>query len=178
MDKMNLIDEKTIGNHEENNSFNRFLIPHTHLSFAFGDDLFAQYAERFARFFGTPIFLILQTIIVFIWMAINFFGWTHFDEYPFILLNLAFSLQAAYAAPLILLAQTRQADRDKAHSEADALHREDLAKASEERQSLAVKQTELLVDMLKQNNKMTEEIKNLTERLETLTKEVHQKVIN
>jgi hypothetical protein len=54
----------------------------------------------------------------------------------------------------------------------------DLAKASEERQSLAVKQTELLVDMLKQNNKMTEEIKNLTERLETLTKEVHQKVLN
>ena len=175
---MNLIDKNNTNHQEKNNSFNRFLIPHAHLSFAFGDDLFAQYAERFARFFGTPIFLILQTIIVVIWMAINFFGWTHFDEYPFILLNLAFSLQAAYAAPLILLAQTRQADRDKAHSEADALHREDLAKASEERQSLAVKQTELLVDMLKQNNKMTEEIKNLTERLETLTKEVHQKVLN
>jgi uncharacterized membrane protein (DUF2068 family) len=54
-------------------------------------------------------------------------GLAHFDLYPFILLNLAFSLQAAYAAPLILLAQTRQADRDKAHADADAMHRETLA---------------------------------------------------
>ncbi|HWQ25432.1 MAG TPA: DUF1003 domain-containing protein [Chlorobaculum sp.] len=61
---------------------------------------------------------------------------TRFDVYPFILLNLAFSLQAAYAAPLILLAQTRLADRDKAHADADAQHREALAQASEQRRSL------------------------------------------
>ena len=110
-------------------------------------------------------------------MVINFVGWTHFDEYPFILLNLAFSLQAAYAAPLILLAQTRQAERDKAHSEADAQHREDLAKASDERQQLAVQQTALILEMLKQNTDLTETIKTLSEKLEVLTKEVHGKVM-
>jgi uncharacterized membrane protein len=158
-------------------AFNRFLLPHAHLTFAFGDDWFARKAEMFARFFGTPFFLILQTIVVAIWMVINFVGWTHFDEYPFILLNLAFSLQAAYAAPLILLAQTRQAERDKAHSEADAQHREDLAKASDERQQLAVQQTALILEMLKQNTDLTETIKVLSEKLEVLTKEVHGKVM-
>ena len=156
----------------------RFHLPHSHLSSAFGDDWFARKAEMFARFFGTPTFLIVQSVIVAIWMILNIMGWTHFDEYPFILLNLAFSLQAAYAAPLILLAQTRQADRDKAHADADALHREDLARASEERQALAAKQTDILVEMLKQNTELTEKVKSLTERLEALTREVHHKVLS
>jgi uncharacterized membrane protein len=104
-------------------------------------------------------------------------GFVHFDEYPFILLNLAFSLQAAYAAPLILLAQTRQSDRDKAHAEADARHREDLARASDERQALAAHQTQLVLEMLQQNTDMTETIKRMSERLEILTKEVHSKVM-
>ena len=82
----------------------------------FGDDWFALKAEAFARFFGTPMFLIAQTVIVAVWILVNIVGWWIFDIYPFILLNLAFSLQAAYAAPLILLAQTRQADRDKVTS--------------------------------------------------------------
>ena len=60
-------------------------------------------------------------------------GITYFDVYPFILLNLAFSLQAAYAAPLILLAQTRQAARDKTHADADAQHREALADSNEQK---------------------------------------------
>jgi Protein of unknown function (DUF1003) len=107
--------------------FFRFHRPHVHLHSLFGDDWFALKAEKFARFFGTPVFLIIQTVIVGVWMLVNMIGLTQFDVYPFILLNLAFSLQAAYAAPLILLAQTRQADRDKAHAEADALHREDIA---------------------------------------------------
>ena len=158
-------------------SFFRFHLPHQHLSSAFGDDWFAQKAEMFARFFGTPLFLILQTMIVAVWMTINFMGFVHFDEYPFILLNLAFSLQAAYAAPLILLAQTRQADRDKAHAEADAQHREDLAKASDERQALAAHQTQLILEMLKQNTDLTDEIRQMSERLEALTKEVHAKVM-
>ena len=155
----------------------RFHLPHVHLGSVFGDDWFALKAEAFARFFGTPVFLVGQTIIVALWILVNFVGWTQFDVYPFILLNLAFSLQAAYAAPLILLAQTRQADRDKAHAEADAQHREDIARASDERQALAAQQTTLLVDMLLQNTQLTETVKVLTERLETLTLEVHRKVL-
>ena len=97
---------------------------------AFGSDRFGMQAEAFARFFGTPRFLIVQTFVVAAWIVVNAFGLVAFDLYPFILLNLAFSTQAAYAAPLILLAQTRQADRDKVHAEADAMHREDIAAAS------------------------------------------------
>jgi len=168
----------TPGPKPDQEGFFRYHLPLAHLTSVYGDDWFALKAEAFARFFGTPTFLISQTIIVAIWIIVNVAGWTQFDIYPFILLNLAFSLQAAYAAPLILLAQTRQADRDKAHSEADALHREDLARASEERQSLAVSQTTLLVEMLKQNTELTQTIKTLTERLEVLTKEVHEKMIS
>ena len=102
----------------------RFHLPHRHLTAVFGNNWFALKAEAFARFFGTPFFLVAQTAVVAVWIILNAVGVAHFDLYPFILLNLAFSLQAAYAAPLILLAQTRQADRDKAHSEADARHRD------------------------------------------------------
>ena len=155
----------------------RFHRPHLHLSSAFGQDWFALKAESFARFFGTPFFLVAQSVVVAIWIGINVAGVTKFDVYPFILLNLAFSLQAAYAAPLILLAQTRQADRDKAHAEADALHREDLAHASEERQVLGAKQTALLVELMQQNTKLTEITKELTERVESLTAELHARLV-
>lgn len=157
--------------------FFRFHLPHAHLGNVFGGDWFALKAEAFARFFGTPIFLIGQTIVVGTWILVNMVGWVTFDLYPFILLNLAFSLQAAYAAPLILLAQTRQADRDKCHALADAEHREDLHRASEERQANAVKQTALLLEMVEQNTMLTETIKSLTERLEALTLEVHKSVV-
>ena len=79
--------------------FFRFHLPHVHLNSVFGDDWFALKAEAFARFFGTPVFLIGQTIIVALWIVANMVGFAQFDVYPFILLNLAFSLQAAYAAP-------------------------------------------------------------------------------
>ena len=151
----------------------RFHLPHAHLSSAFGDDWFALKAEGFARFFGTPVFLIGQTILVLLWMGANLAGWVSFDLYPFILLNLAFSLQAAYAAPLILLAQTRQADRDKAHSNADALHREDLHKVSEDRQLQMKKQTDLLVEMLHLNNGLTEQVGVLLKQNTALTQTVH-----
>jgi uncharacterized membrane protein len=156
----------------------RFHVPNLHLQSVFGDDWFALKAEAFARFFGTPSFLIAQTVIVAIWIFINVLGLTTFDIYPFILLNLAFSLQAAYAAPLILLAQTRQADRDVAHAVADAEHREALHSASEERSALAAKQTALLVEMVGQNTQLTETVKALAERVETLTLEVHKAVCN
>src|SRR5919198_3587664 len=115
----------------------RFHAPHLHLAPVFGSDWFGIKAEAFARFFGTPVFLVAQTLIVAVWIVLNVVGVTHFDLYPFILLNLAFSTQAAYAAPLILLAQTRQADRDKAHAEMDMKHQETLARAAVERQELA-----------------------------------------
>lgn len=155
----------------------RFHCPHTHLGSVFGNDWFALKAEAFARFFGTPLFLVGQTVIVAVWICLNVFGKWVFDAYPFILLNLAFSLQAAYAAPLILLAQTRQADRDKAHADADAQHRESLAKAAEERQLLAAKQAEQMMDLLRQNTQLTEMVKDLTQRIEVLTLEVHGKVL-
>jgi uncharacterized membrane protein len=147
----------------------RFHTPHRHLGSLFGDDWFALKAEAFARFFGTPMFLIGQTLVVAIWIIFNIAGPANFDLYPFILLNLAFSLQAAYAAPLILLAQTRQSDRDKIHAEADAQHREDIARLSEERQIAMAEQAALLVEMLRQNTRLTESIKNLTEKLEART---------
>src|SRR5271167_4413857 len=151
----------------------RFHRPHAHLSAVFGTDWFALKAEAFARFFGTPVFLIGQTVVVAVWILLNSVGVFIFDIYPFILLNLAFSLQAAYAAPLILLAQTRQADRDKAHAIADAQHREDLHRASEERELMAAQQQTLLLEMMRQNTQLTETIKGLTERVEQLTAEVH-----
>ena len=157
--------------------FYRFHLPHVHLASVFGDDWFALKAEAFARFFGTPLFLVSQTIVVAAWILINIVGWTTFDIYPFILLNLAFSLQAAYAAPLILLAQTRQADRDKATALADAEHRETLHRAAEEREQMAVQQTCLLVEMLKQNTALTETIKGLTERVELLTADLHRHIV-
>ncbi len=159
-------------------NFFRFHLPHLHLNSVFGDDWFALRAEAFARFFGTPVFLITQTIIVAIWILINVFGFATFDIYPFILLNLAFSLQAAYAAPLILLAQTRQADRDKVHAEADAQHREAIAQASEERAIVAAKQTAQLVELLRQNTELTEITQQLSKRIETLTLELHSKILS
>jgi len=156
----------------------RFHLPHLHLAPVFGNDWFALKAEAFARFFGTPVFLVAQTVIVAAWIGVNVVGLCKFDLYPFILLNLAFSLQAAYAAPLILLAQTRQADRDKAHAEADAQHREALANASEERQKLAADQTTQLVELLNQNTRLTEITNKLSERIEQLTIEMHSRVVS
>jgi uncharacterized membrane protein len=155
----------------------RFHRVHEHLHSVFGDDWFALKAEAFARFFGTPTFLIGQTVVVGAWIIANATGLVKFDVYPFILLNLAFSLQAAYAAPLILLAQTRQADRDKCHAEADAQHREDLARLSEERQAATAHQTALLVEMVQQNTQLTETVKDLTERVASLTAEVHKQLL-
>jgi uncharacterized membrane protein len=162
---------------ENDDHFFRFHLPHIHLNSVFGDDWFALKAEGFARFFGTPIFLIAQTLLVAIWILINVLGFAKFDIYPFILLNLAFSLQAAYAAPLILLAQTRQADRDKVHAEADAQHREAIAQASEEREMLAATQTAQLVELLAQNTKLTEITQQLSKKIETLTIELHAKMM-
>ena len=151
----------------------RFHYFHDHLTSAFGDGWFGVKAETFARYFGTPVFLAGQTLLVLIWVAVNAAGLTAFDPYPFILLNLAFSLQAAYAAPMILLAQTRQAERDKAHADADAQHREDLARAAARRQEEAAGQATLLLDLVRQNTTLTEAVKVLSERIQDMTVEMH-----
>jgi uncharacterized membrane protein len=83
-------------------------------------DAFGRFSEAIARTLGTGRFLFWQTVLVIAWIAFNTVGLVrHWDPYPFILLNLAFSTQAAYAAPLILLAQNRQDDRDRASIERD-----------------------------------------------------------
>jgi len=151
----------------------RFHRAHQHLDTTFGDDTFALKAEAFARFFGTPKFLGAQTALVLLWIGANLSGVVKFDVYPFILLNLAFSLQSAYAAPLILLAQTRQAARDKAQNDADAAHREDLARASIEQQQIAVDNSARLLQLLEQNTALTETTRQLSARIEQLTVEMH-----
>ena len=137
---------------------------------AFGDDPFGRTAERVARFFGTPQYILGQTILVILWIAMNttaLLGLVHFDKYPYILLNLAFSTQAAYAAPLILLASTRQADRDKAFSDrVDARH----TKAEQ-----AVKaETDKLYELLESNTTLTAQDKELTEEVARLTRAIHE----
>ena len=83
-------------------------------------DAFGNFSEAIARFLGTARFLVAQTVVVAIWITINVVAvGLRWDPYPFILLNLAFSTQAAYAAPLILLAQNRQAERDRQESDRD-----------------------------------------------------------
>ena len=145
--------------------YRRFLDECEHLAHPFGPGDFGQRAEAFARFFGTPVFLVGQTLVVATWILINAV-WSHaWDVYPFILLNLLFSTQAAYAAPLILLAQTRQADRDKAHAEADAKHREEVASVTLKRQELAGEGIDLLKQLLDENTRLTTQVEELTRQI-------------
>jgi uncharacterized membrane protein len=138
---------------------------HAELHGAFGTERFGAVSEKVARFFGTPQYIVGQTIGVVVWIALNgaaiSFRW---DPYPFILLNLAFSTQAAYAAPLILLAQTRQADRDKAHEEAAAKHREELATDQ--------------VRLLEENTALTEQVAKLSREIDRLTRSIHERVVS
>ena len=90
------------------------------LSLDVDPEAFGRFSERLARFMGTGTFLFWQTLFVVVWITINLAAASlRWDPYPFILLNLAFSTQAAYAAPLILLAQNRQTDRDRVQAEED-----------------------------------------------------------
>ena len=144
---------------------------------AFGEDAFGRRAEAAARFFGTPRYILGQTVLVIAWIAVNAVAvGLRWDPYPFILLNLAFSTQAAYAAPLILLAQTRQVDRDKAASDQLEAHREEVTKHMQRREAALKVETDELKAMLDSNTKLTQQDKDLTERIETLTREIHSRV--
>jgi uncharacterized membrane protein len=149
-----------------------------HAGSTFGDDPFGRFAERIARFFGTPQYIVGQTIVVIIWIIFNGYSiFVHFDPFPFILLNLAFSTQAAYAAPLILLAQTRQAERDKAHSDAIDEHREEVAQAGLQREQMIERRGDQLRELLESNTQITAETKNLAEQVEALTRQIHKRVV-
>jgi uncharacterized membrane protein len=141
----------------------RVNIPHG----AFGDDTFGRFAENAARFFGTPRYIVGQTIVVILWIAFNSVAlFHHFDPRPYIMLNLIFSTQAAYAAPLILLAQTRQADRDKIHGDMVEKKHTRLEEATD-------KATSEIVNLLNSNTSLTQQDKDLTEEVARLTKEIH-----
>jgi uncharacterized membrane protein len=140
--------------------------PH-HRHGAFGDDTFGRFAEKAARFFGTPQYIVGQTIVVAFWILLNSIALIHhWDPNPFIMLNLIFSTQAAYAAPLILLAQTRQADRDKVMAEkTDKRH-------TEIEQGVK-RETDRLLELLESNTTLTQQDKELTEQVAQLTREIH-----
>src|SRR5258708_8214859 len=119
---------------------------------AFGEDAFGRRAEAAARFFGTPKYILGQTVLVIAWIAVNAVAvGLRWDPYPFILLNLAFSTQAAYAAPLILLAQTRQVDRDKEALHQLEAHREEDSKTMQEREAPRKTETDELKQRLRPN---------------------------
>jgi uncharacterized membrane protein len=144
----------------------------------FGQDAFGRYAEGAARFFGTPQYIVGQTIVVIIWIALNAVGIAlAWDPYPFILLNLAFSTQAAYAAPLILLAQTRQAERDKLSEDREEAHHERVERMAREREQAIQAGNERLVELLKGNTTLTEQDKELTEQVAALTREIHATLV-
>jgi uncharacterized membrane protein len=144
---------------------------------AFGEDAFGRRAEAAARLFGTPKYIAAQTLAVVVWIALNAAAVSlRWDPYPFILLNLAFSTQAAYAAPLILLAQTRQAERDKAAVDQLEAHREEVSKHHEEREASLKRETNELKHLLEANTLLTQQDKELTERIEALTREIHARL--
>ena len=144
---------------------------------AFGEDAFGRRAEAAARFFGTPQYILGQSLIVVAWIVLNAVAVSlRWDPYPFILLNLAFSTQAAYAAPLILLAQTRQADRDKIALDKLEAHREEVMQHMQVREVELKAETDELKSLLAANTDLTRQDKELTEHVEALTREIHARV--
>jgi uncharacterized membrane protein len=139
---------------------------------AFGSDSFGRFAERVAGFFGTPQYIVGQTVVI-CWIAFNtaaLGGLFRFDPEPYILLNLVFSTQAAYAAPLILLAQTRQADRDKALEEKAEVHQDEM-------QGAIKSEADHLLELLQANTQLTTQDKQLTEQVAQLTREIHALIV-
>src|SRR5512133_1800545 len=144
----------------------------------FGQDAFGRGAEHAARFFGTPQYIVGQTIVVIFWIALNSIGIAlEWDPYPFILLNLAFSTQAAYAAPLILLAQTRQAERDKVSSENAERRHDEMGRQAAARVAALRSETDKLEQLLQSNTDLTRQDKELTEQVAALTREMHEVLV-
>jgi uncharacterized membrane protein len=137
------------------------------LGIHYDPDAFGEFSEAIARHLGTARFLVIQTVVVAIWITLNVALVTlRWDPYPFILLNLAFSTQAAYAAPLILLAQNRQEARDREQAEVD---REVAARTQADTEFLA---REIAGVRLALGDAVTNE--DLKDHLEHLTKVVER----
>ncbi|MBN9644887.1 DUF1003 domain-containing protein [Corynebacterium mendelii] len=136
-----------------------------------GDSVGAM-AEKVARFFGTGEYLFWQTVFVAMWIALNAVAWAgRWDPYPFILLNLAFSTQAAYAAPLILLAQNRQEDRDRV-SLAEDRRRSEQTKADTEFLARELASVRLAVGEGVTRDYLRHELEDLTELIERLESKI------
>ena len=141
--------------------------PRTSRRFAVNFDVEAvgRFSESIARFLGTGRYLAIQTVVVIIWIALNLVAvkW-RWDPYPFILLNLAFSTQAAYAAPLILLAQNRQENRDRVALEEDR-RRSEQPKADTEYLARELAALRLAVGEVATRDYLRRELEELTEKL-------------
>jgi uncharacterized membrane protein len=125
-----------------------------------------NFTESIARFFGTGSYLLIQTLVVMVWILLNIFAVSlRWDPYPFILLNLAFSTQAAYAAPLILLAQNRQENRDRVTLEQDRRRAEE-TKADTEYLARELAALRLAIgDVAKNRESLRREIEDLRDLL-------------
>lgn len=138
------------------------------LSFNVDPEAVGRFSESIARFLGTGRYLAWQTIIVIVWIALNLFAVSlRWDPYPFILLNLAFSTQAAYAAPLILLAQNRQENRDKVSLEEDR-RRAQQTKADTEFLARELAALRLAVGEVATRDYLRRELEEVRELLESL----------
>lgn len=125
-----------------------------HAALTFG----GRVADAVAKGMGSWRFIILQTALVIIWMGLNLVGFMfHWDAYPFILLNLLFSTQAAYAAPIIMMSQNRQNERDRLHAEQD--YKTNKA-AKQEIEALAIMLKSIEVDKLDKIISLLQEQKN------------------
>jgi uncharacterized membrane protein len=141
-------------------------------------EAFGRFAEAIARTMGTGRFLVIQTILVTAWIFLNVASIVHhWDPYPFILLNLAFSTQASYAAPLILLAQNRQDDRDRAQAEVDrqvtARTQADTEFLARELSSVRLTLADVVTaeDLRNAVTRVSDALEDLTRRIEALTNE-------
>jgi uncharacterized membrane protein len=137
----------------------------------FEEDTFGRFAERFARFMGTASFLLYMSLFVALWLLWNWLapGDDKFDPFPFIFLTLMLSLQASYAAPLILLAQNRQEDRDRVVAEGD---RRDNARARADMEFLAreVATLRMALGEVATRDYVRSELRSLLAELEELTR--------
>ena len=137
-------------------------------TFNFDPETVGRVSESIARFLGTGRYLMWQTVFVIVWIIINLFAVSlRWDPYPFILLNLAFSTQAAYAAPLILLAQNRQENRDKVALEEDR-RRSERTKADTEFLARELASLRLAVGEVATRDYLRRELEDVRELLETL----------
>ncbi|MEV4413590.1 DUF1003 domain-containing protein [Catellatospora sp. NPDC049609] len=138
-------------------------------------EAFGDFAEKFARFMGTAKFLVYMTVFVIVWILLNLIGvfGMKWDPYPFILLNLFFSTQASYAAPLILLAQNRQADRDRLTLDEDR-RRAQAQKADTEYLAREIASLRMALNEVATRDYIRSELAKLAEELDDAASRRHQ----